>query len=174
LAVLVTSDPAPAYLDEVLHRHVGPTHRTWPRVRRADLDALLADDTRQRLAHTRLAATEWGAGEAHHAVEITTEHGMLTPHGLVYAAGMIAGPHRTLYYLATPDVLFEPLVDDTAATPLPGGSAVAVDGRLDRDLVFSWPLDAALRHLLDAYEALRLTGPRPPTPPRAARRPRHR
>ncbi|HEY3501769.1 MAG TPA: hypothetical protein VGN37_03145 [Actinocatenispora sp.] len=143
-------------LDEILDRYVGAAYGSCPSMRRTQVDALLGDDTRQRLAHTRLAATDWAAAETHGTVRITVERGVVTPRGLVYAAGMAAGPRRSLYYLATPDTLFDPVVGRATGTRLPRGSMSAVDGRLDDDLVFSWPLDVSLRHLLDGHELLRL------------------
>lgn len=154
MAVVVTTERT--FLDEILDRYVGAAHGSCPSLRRTQVDALLGDDTRQRLAHTRLAATEWATAETRGTVRITAERGVVTPRGLVYAAGMAAGPRRALYYLATPDTLFDPVVGRATGTLLPRGSVSAVDGRLAGDLLFSWPLDVSLRHLLDGHELLRL------------------
>ena len=145
------------FLDEVLLRYFGPEFSSSPRMPHADLEKLLTDDAQRRLEHARLAALEWANAEVHGDVEITSERWVVTPRGLLYAAGLSgAGSHRSLYYLATPPAMFEPLVDRTAASHLDEGSAAAVDSRLNRDLAFPWPLDAALRRTLDAHEVLHL------------------
>ncbi len=149
------------FLDEVLQRYFGAELGSFPRMRRADLERLLTDDAHRRRLRARLAAVEWGGTEIHSSVEIRSECWVITPRGLLYVAGLAGGPRRSLYYLAVPAVLFEPIVDRAAVSRLPRASAAAVDSRLDRDLVFPWPLDAALRRTLDAHEVLSLdlTGP---------------
>lgn len=145
-----------AFLDEVLQRYFGAEFGSCPEMRRGDLERLLTDDAHRRRVRARLAAVEWGDIEIHSSVEIRSECWVITPRGLLYAAGLAGGPRRFLYYLATPTALFEPIVDRAAVSRLPQASAAAVDSRLDRDLVFPWPLDAALRRTLDAHEVLRL------------------
>jgi hypothetical protein len=144
------------FLDEVLQRYFGPEFGSSARMRHGDLEKLLTDDAERRLAHVRLAAVEWGTTEIRGNVEIRAEHWVITPRGLLYAAELATSADRSLYYLATPRALFEPVVEQTGAVHLPPESAAAVDSRLDPDLVFPWPLDAALRRKLDAHEVLRL------------------
>lgn len=72
------------FLEEVLARYFGPGVGSCPRMRRADLEELLTDDTRQRLADLRSAATEWGDAERVDTVEITSVRLLITPRGLVY------------------------------------------------------------------------------------------
>ena len=153
------------FFDEVLRQYFGSGIGWYARIRWADVERLLCDDTRRRLGHIRLAAMEWGRAETGRVagsagagdVAITEESLLVTPHGLVYVAGLNGRPPRPLYYLATPSALFEHIVDRVGVTPLPPGSAAAVDDRLGDDLTFTWPLDAALRRMLDAYPVLRLT-----------------
>jgi hypothetical protein len=167
--------------DEVLHRYLASRLGLCPRMSRADLDRLLTGDTRRRVVHARAAAVEWAGTEIVGTVEITSERLLITPFGLVYQARLSgsapgaprrpapsrfrgpaeeAGEHAsspwTLYYLATPPPLLDPIADRVGATQLPQGSAVAVDTRFGHDLEFPWPLDAALRRTLDAHEVLRL------------------
>lgn len=148
---------------------------------RADLERLLTGDTRRRVVHARAAAVEWASTEIIGTVEIISERLLITPLGLLYdarlsgsapgaprrptphlsreptdAAGQHASSRQILYYLATPPALLDPIAERVGVTRLPQGSAAAVDGRFGDDLVFPWPLDAALRRTLDAHMILRL------------------
>jgi hypothetical protein len=153
------------FLDEVLQRYFGVRLGSCTPMSRADLERLLTDDTQRRLDRTRLAAADWSGTEIIGGVSVTSECLLITPRGLLYAAGLkgtarrasaVVPPPRPVYYLATPPRLFEPIAERVAAAqPLPA-SAAAVDSRLGHDLVFAWPLDAALRRTLDAHEVLRL------------------
>lgn len=160
------NEPVFSFLDAVLQRYLGPHLGSCPRMRRADLERLLTDDTQRRLDLARLAAMDWGRTEIIGNAGITSECLLITPRGLLYAArlsqvmrtpsrhpGPPAGP---LYYLATPPALFDAIVERaSAAQPLPARAA-AVDSRFGHDLIFTWPLDLALRRALDAHEVLRL------------------
>ena len=145
------------FFDEVLQRHFDLGTESYPRVRRADVDRLLSDDTRRRVAEARIAAVEWANTEkiSGNAV-IASDRLMITPYGLLYAAGLSGSSARqTLYYLAAPPALFESIVELTDATLLPPGSAaVAVDDRFGHELTFPWPLDATLRRMLDDHQVL--------------------
>lgn len=145
------------FFDEVLWRYFGAEPGTLPRMRRTDVEKLLTDDARRRLVHARLAAVEWGGTEMLAHVEITAERWVIAPRGLLYAAGLRGSAHGSsrLYYLATPAALFEAIVDRAGASHPRQGSVAAVDSRLNSDLVFPWPLDAALRRTLDSHEVLR-------------------
>jgi Glucose-6-phosphate dehydrogenase, NAD binding domain len=168
------------FLDEVLQRYFGSWVGSCPRINRTDVDTLLTDDTYRRLAETRVAAVGWGETETTGDVVISAERLMITPFGLLYAAELKgsgrreasrpgprlvdepgpqplpAGERRRLYYLATPPELFEPIVDQVGVAPLPQASAAAVDNRFGHELTFRWPLDTALRRMLDAHQVLRL------------------
>jgi hypothetical protein len=153
------------FLDEVLKRYFGVRLGSCTPMSRADLERLLTDDTQRRLDRTRLAAADWSGTEIIGGVSVASECLLITPRGLLYAAGLkgaarhasaVVPPPRPVYYLATPPWLFEPIAERVAAAqPLPA-SAAAVDSRLGHDLAFAWPLDAALRRTLDAHEVLRL------------------
>jgi hypothetical protein len=154
------------FLDEVLQRYLGPRPGLCPTMDRPDLERLLDGDAQRRLGHARQAAAEWGVSETHGNVGIISERLLITPRGLLYAAGLRSGggasgrlvprPRRPLRYLATSPEMFEPIADRVDATPSRPVPAAAVDSRLGRDLVFTWPLDGALRRTLDAYQVLRL------------------
>src|ERR1700750_2709067 len=164
--------------DEVLHRYLASRLGLCPRMSRADLDRLLTGDTRRRVVHARAAAVEWAGTEIVGTVEITSERLLITPFGLVYQARLSgsapgaprrpapsrfrgpaeeAGEHAsspwTLYYLATPPPLLDPIADRVGATQLPQGSAVAGDTRFGHALHFPGPLDAARRRTLDLFFA---------------------
>lgn len=153
------------FLDEVLQRYFGARLGSCTPMHRADLERLLTDDTQRRLDQARLAASDWSGTEIIGSVSVASECLLITPRGLLYAAGLqgtgrgasaFVPPPRPVYYLATPPALFEPIAERVAATqPLPA-SAAAVDSRLGDDLAFAWPLDVSLRRTLDAYEVLRL------------------
>ncbi|MCJ0902474.1 glucose-6-phosphate dehydrogenase [Rhodococcus sp. ARC_M6] len=145
------------FFDEVLQRHFDLGTESYPQVRRADVDRLLSDDTRRRVAEARIAAVEWANTEkiSGNAV-ITSDRLIITPHGLLYTAGLTGSSTRhTLYYLAAPPALFESIVELTDTTLLPPEStAVAVDDRFGHELTFPWPLDATLRRMLDDHQVL--------------------
>ncbi len=147
------------FCDEVLQQCFGTGVALSPRMRRDDIERLLADDAEWRLLHGRRAAIEWGVQDAVD-IAITSECLLVTARGLVYSARLRTTPSAkssgALYYLATPTSLFEPIVDRVRVTPLRPGSAAAVDDRFGHDLVFSWPLDAGLRRMLDDRPVLRM------------------
>ncbi len=152
-----SGDPLFDFVDEVLQRHFGPEYSSAARMDRKHVEQLLTDDTRRRVEEARSAAVEWGKSELAGDVVIASDRLVITSHGLVYAAGMsAAGAHRPLYYLATPIELFESMVERVDATSLRQGSVAAVDDRFGHELVYPWPLDTGLRHLLDAHQALHL------------------
>lgn len=145
------------FFDEVLQRHFGLGPESYPRARRVDVDRLLTDDTRRRVAEARTAAVEWANTERiSGSAVITSDRLMVTPYGLLYAAGLKgSSAHKTLYYLAAPPSVFESIVELTDVTPLLEGSqAVAVDDRFGHELTYPWPLDAQLRRLLDEHQVL--------------------
>ena len=145
------------FFDEVLQRHFDLGPESYPRARRADVEKLLSDDTRRRVAEARAAALEWASTEKINGnPAITSDRLMITPYGLLYAAGLSgSGANRSLFYLAAPPELFESIVELTDATLLPQGSAaVAVDDRFGHELTFPWPLDTPLRRLLDDHKVL--------------------
>jgi glucose-6-phosphate 1-dehydrogenase len=125
-------------------------------MRRADFERLLTDDGQRRIERARHAAVDWASTDTHDAAEITSERLMITPRGLLYAAELSAGLGRTRFYLAAAPVMFEPVVDRVHVSRLLPRQAAAVDGRFGSDLVFTWPLDGALRRTFDADEVLRL------------------
>ncbi|WP_067888411.1 hypothetical protein [Nocardia vaccinii] len=151
------------FCDEVLQQCLGAeaalSLRPSPRMRRGDIEKLLSDDAEWRLLHGRRAAIEWGIRDAVDAA-IASERLLVTAHGLVYFARLRTplwrNSPRALYYLATPESLFEPIVDRVRVTPLRPGSAAAVDDRFGHDLLFAWPLDAGLRRMLDDRPVLRM------------------
>lgn len=152
-----TSDRLFDFVDEVLQRYFGPEYTSAAPMGREDVERLLTDDTRRRVEQARHAAVEWGRTESTGEVVIASDRLVITSHGLLYAAGMSApGAHRPLYYLATPLALFESIVERVDATSLRQGSVAAVDDRFGHDLTYPWPLDTALRQMLDAHQALHL------------------
>jgi hypothetical protein len=148
------------FFGDVFQRYFRPAMATYPRMGRALVGRLfaLSDDVPDRLAQTRRAAVAWGESETRNA-KITSELFVITQHGLMYAAGFYESPQRTLYYLATPSVLFDPFVDQVETTRLHQGAVVGVDGRFGRELACAHPMDAALRQILDEHLALRVDLP---------------
>lgn len=152
-----SSDPLLDFVDQVLQGHFGPDYSSAATIDRADVELLLTDDTRRRVDEARDAAVEWGRTEIAGEVMIASDRLVITAHGLVYAAGMSApGAHHPLYYLATPIELFEPIVEHVDTMSLGESSVAAVDDRFGHELIYPWPLDTNLRHLLDAHQALHL------------------
>ncbi|MBD0322934.1 MAG: glucose-6-phosphate dehydrogenase [Aldersonia sp.] len=152
-----TSDRLFDFVDEILQRYFGPEYTSAAPMGREDVERLLTDDTRRRVEQARHAAVEWGRTEITGEVVIASDRLVITSHGLLYAAGMSApGAHRPLYYLATPLALFESIVERVDATSLRQGSVAAVDDRFGHDLTYPWPLDTALRQMLDTHQALHL------------------
>lgn len=154
------------FLDEVLQRYFGVPPGSCPPMSRAHVERLLTDDAQRRLDRARLAAADWSRTETGGDAGIVSECLLITPRGLVYAAGLngperrgsvpVPPPRRPVYYVATPPELFEPVAERVdAARPLPA-QAAAVDSRFGRDLVFTWPLDVALRRTLDVHQVLHL------------------
>jgi hypothetical protein len=159
------------FLEEVMQRRLGPGLASCPPMRRPELERLLTDDGHRRLSRARAVATEWGHAEGN--ADVTVDCLLITPRGLIYAAAL-RGPSRsaplpvplprqpvvnqpaTFYYLATPHELFEPIAERLAAARPLSATAAAVDSRFGHDLVFTCPLDGALRRTLDAHEVLRL------------------
>ena len=159
------------FLEEVMQRRLGPGLASCPPMRRPELERLLTDDGHRRLSRARAVATEWGHAEGN--ADVTVDCLLITPRGLIYAAAL-RGPSRsaslpvpqprqpvvdqptTFYYLATPHELFEPVAERLAAARPLSAMAAAVDSRFGHDLVFTCPLDGALRRTLDAHEMLRL------------------
>jgi hypothetical protein len=149
------------FFDEILQRCFGSGGGSYPRIHRDAVERLLSDDTHGRLAQGRLAAVEWGSSETTGTAAVISERLLITHHGLVYAACLTAPARgrfsrRPLYYLAAPPSLFESVVDRFGAIPLLPVSAAAVDSRLGHDLLYPWPLDAALRRTLDSHPVLRM------------------
>ena len=143
----------------------------------ADLGKLLTDDTRRRVTCARVAAAQWASAEVIAGFEVISEGLLIASRGLLYAARLsgpvpevpaqAAGheprryesPHRTLHYLAVAPQLFEPIAGQASVIPLRRGEVAVVDRRLGYDLEFPWPLDAALRRMLDGHELLRVDPP---------------
>lgn len=150
------NERTPGFLDEVMRRCFGRAADGCPWMRRADFERLLTDDGQRRIERARHTAVEWASSDVHGAAEITSERLMVTPRGLLYAAELSAGSGRTRFYLAAAPVLFDPVVEHVHASRLVPRQAAAVDGRFGSDLVFTWPLDGALRRTFDTDELLRL------------------
>lgn len=150
-----TSEPSFEFLDEFLQYYFGSEVGSCPSMRPEDVEKLLADDTRRRVAQVRIAAVEWGNTEIDGDVVIASDHLVITPYGVLYAAGLIGAGER-LHYFATPPTLFQPIADRVGAMSMAPRSAAAVDTRLGHELTFPWPIDADLRRLLDAHSVLRL------------------
>ena len=145
--------------DEVLGRCFGSGIGSYQRMSRDDIERLLSDDTGRRLRRSRAAAIVWGRDELHDAVTVTDERVLITHQGLMYLAGLRAterGVPTRLHYFAIPRSMLDSIVDRVGANPLPADAVAAVDCRIDRDLLFPWPLDGRLRRLLDADAVLRL------------------
>ena len=147
------------FFGEIFRRYFIPAIDAYPRTGRTLVGKLLSltDDFPDRLAQTRCAATAWGQAENPKA-RITSELFVITQHGLMYAAGLNES-RRALYYLATPQGLFDPFVDQIDNAELPDGATVLVDNRLRRELASAHPMDAALRRILDEHLALRVNLP---------------
>lgn len=114
------------FIDEVLGRRYGPQFDKSPRLRRPEVEKLLTDNGWRRLSQAERAATEWGGTEFHGDVRIVAERVIITPHGLVYAAGLRGAERRdersgagrvgTMFYLATPRSSFDSLIDRVRIT----------------------------------------------------------
>ncbi|WP_433714995.1 hypothetical protein ACQP2U_13770 [Nocardia sp. CA-084685] len=157
------------FIDEALRQCFDAGAGPYPWLCRDDVEGVLSDDARWRVMHGRLAAMEWGSSESTGNVAVTSERLLITPHGLLYAAGLSAPVRRgaarripagtmrrPLYYLATPPQLFESIVDRVSTTSMLPEAVSAVDNRLGHDLLFPWPLDAALCRMLDAQPVMRI------------------
>src|ERR1700739_819126 len=144
---------------ELFQGYFRPAIDAYPRMGGTLVERLLtlSDDVPDRLAQTRCAATAWAEAETPNP-RITSELFVITPHGLMYAAGL-TDSRRALYYLATPPALFDPFVDQVDTAELRAGTAVVVDSRFGRDLASAHPMDAALRRILDEHLALRVDLP---------------
>ena len=144
------------FFGEIFRRYFIPAIDAYPRMGRTLVGSLLSltDDIPDKLSQTRCAATAWGKAENPNA-RITSELFVITQYGLMYAAGLNES-RRALYYLATPQGLFDPFVDQVDTAELPDGAIVLVDDRLRRDLASAHPMDAALRRILDEHLALRV------------------
>lgn len=143
------------FFDEVLRQFFGTDVESFARMRRADVEQLLSDDTRRRLTQIQSAAMELGQEAPGDRMHIDAQRLLITPHGLLYAAELSGTSHRPLCYFATPPALFDDIVDGVGATPRQAGWVVAVDRRVARELAFPWPLDAGLRRTLNAEPVLR-------------------
>ncbi|MCF6389931.1 hypothetical protein L2K20_23405 [Mycobacterium sp. MBM] len=130
--------------------------RSSPQIARSDFPALLTDDVRLHVIAGRVAAAEWAHAEAHAPVRVCATHIVATEHGLLYAATVTAGHRGPWHYLAVPHSLFDRLADRVHDGPPPGGTAAAVDCRLDHDLASMWQFESALRRMLDDYPAYEL------------------
>lgn len=156
------------FIDDVLRSHYGPEVEKSPQLRRIQVEKLLTDDGQRRLGEAERAAVEWGGHEFHGDVRIVSERMIVTPLGLVYAAGLkglrrrpdrfsdrsSADPDETMYYLATPRSTFDSLVDHTRGATQRHRSVAVVDSRYGHELEFPWPLDAGLRRTFDDHEEL--------------------
>lgn len=142
------------FFGKIFQRYFRSAIDAYPRMGGALVDRLftLTDEVPDRLAQSRRAAMAWGKAEIPVA-RITSEHFVITQHGLIYAAGLNES-RRALYYLATPPALFDPFVDQVDTVKLGDGGIVAVDCRFGRDLASARPMDAALRRILDEHSAL--------------------
>jgi hypothetical protein len=147
------------FFGEIFHRYFRPAIDVYPRMGGALVEKLftLNDDVPDRLAQTRCAAMAWGKVETPNA-RITSELFVITQCGLMYAARLTES-RRALYYLATPNALFDPFVDQVDTGELRQGTVVLVDSRLGTDLAAAHPMDAALRRILNEHLALRVDLP---------------
>lgn len=170
----MTNQRTPGFLDELLRRHFGPEWGSSPRMRRAEVEKLLTDDGQRRLELAERAAMEWGRAEEAEEVRIVSEHMVITPHGLLYAAELEGNPRKPrplsstpttdrssespvrhpLCYLATSRAPFDRLVDHVHVAQLRQESTAAVDSRFGHELEFPCPLDAALRRTLESSPVL--------------------
>ncbi len=142
------------YFGEMLRSCLDTDLGSSPVIGTGEFTRFLTDDVRLHVLQGRLAAAEWGAGEAHHPVPVTATHIVITEHGLLYVA-VVEGPHPG-YYLAAPSALLDAVADHVAASPPPSGSVAAVDCRLDHDLSSIWQFESALRHRLDTDPVLQV------------------
>lgn len=150
------SERLATFVDEILQRYFDMTLDECPSMARGELERLLTDDGQRRVHHARVAASDWAESETHGRADITSERLVITPRGLLYAAALSAArPTRTLYYLSTPQVFFDPMADIIGSTHRPPGAPAAVDSRIRSDLVFARPLDRQLRRTFDTNEVLR-------------------
>jgi hypothetical protein len=141
------------FLDHIVRQPYGSVEHAAPRMEIRDIEKLLTDDGPRRLSQAGIAAVEWDTSETVDHVEIVTEHMLVTPDGLLYAA-TLRSRCRPLYYLAMPPASFDAFVDRVRATPRIPNSAAAVESRLGHNLDFPWPLDGDLRRTLDSNEVL--------------------
>lgn len=159
------NDQLLGYIDEILRGHYGPQiEESPPRLRRVQVEKLLTDDGQRRLGQAEHAAMEWGGNELHDDVRIVSERMIVTPLGLVYAAGIRGRRHRhqraggaadeTMLYLATPRSSYDSLIDHTRGVVQRHRSMAAVDSRYGHELEFPWPLDAELRRTFDDHDVL--------------------
>ncbi|MFE0339133.1 hypothetical protein [Streptomyces sp. NPDC058955] len=141
------------------------------------MEKLLTDDGQRRLELAERAAREWGRAEEAEEVRIASEHMVITPHGLLYAAQLEGNPRKPrplsptpttgrsrrssesssrhpLCYLATSRASFDQLVDHVHTAQLRQDSTAAVDSRFGHELEFPCPLDAALRRALESFPVL--------------------
>lgn len=141
-------------LDDVLRRYFGASIESYPGMCHSDVDKLLSDDAYRRITVGRLVASQW-LGTEIAITSMTSEHLLVTHDGLLYAAQLHV-TDQTVYVLATTPSLFAAVVDRVDAVHLHADSTAAVDCRVGHDLDFQWPLDAALRRLLDDNAVLRV------------------
>lgn len=147
------------FFDDLFERYFRPALAVYPSMGRTLVGRLFAlSDVPDGLVQTRRSAIAWSQAETGNAT-IASEVLVITQDGLMYAAAFDGSLHRSFFYLATPPVLFDPFVDQVEANRLHQGAVVVVDSRFGRDLASAHPMDAALKHILDEHEALRVDLP---------------
>lgn len=150
------NDHAHDFFGDIFQRYYKPALDEYPQTGAALVHRLMTstDDIQDRLAQARHAALAWNQAESPSGA-ITSELFVITQCGLMYAACFGDARHAH-YYLATPDRLFDPFVDQVEGVQLQPGEVVAVDRRCSDELAAAHPMDAALRRILDEHEALRV------------------
>lgn len=147
------SEQALRFFNDVLQRHYGAPPDPQARITREDLDWLVNGDAQRRVQVVRAAALRWARSEDVGTMAITSECLVTTSIGLFYAAELGGG---ALHFLAVPAASFEAIIDCARLAQQGRRSLVAVDSRLEQDLLFACPLDRPIRRLLEAKEVLRL------------------
>lgn len=148
------------FFGEVFQRYFRPPVDAYPGLGGGPVERMfsLTDAVQDPLEQCRRGAAAWGHTEGCDP-RFAGELFVVTQHGLIYGAEL-GGPHRALYYLATPPALFDPFVDQVETAELPRSAVVVVDRRFGADLAAARPMDAALRRILDEHWALRVELPR--------------
>ncbi|TSD98117.1 glucose-6-phosphate dehydrogenase [Skermania sp. ID1734] len=145
-------------VNQIFDRYFGPgIAATSPRMSRPQTRRMVADDAPERMAEAHRAALDFSRAEAVRNAEIALEYLFVTPHGLLYAAGLKGKqPPRRLYYFATPPPLFDSIVEQIGGSQLAGRSILAVDKRFGHDLVFPLPMDTGFRRILDDHPVIQV------------------